>query len=101
MKPNKYKIKSGVWLYPGETANWHFTTIPKKESDKINKKFWDKRRGWSSFPVSVTLGKTNWRTSIFFDKKSGTYLLPLKSQVRKKEGIMAQDKVSFTIEIKV
>lgn len=50
--------------------------------------------------VVVTLGKTSWKTSIFPDKHSGSYLLPLKALVRKKEGIFSGDKVSFSIQIK-
>jgi hypothetical protein len=47
----------------------------------------------------VTIGKTKWKTSVFPDKRSGTYLLPLKAEVRKKEGIFSEDTVSLTIEL--
>ena len=81
-------------------AGWHFLSVPKKDSEDIKKRFGKKQRGWGSLPVVVTLGKTVWKTSIFPDKKSGSYLLPLKADVRKKEGIFSGDKVSFSIEIK-
>ena len=97
---NKFKIKSKVWLYPG-MAGWHFVGIPKRESDQINKSFGLFKKGWGSLPVLVTLGKNKWKTSIFPDKQSGTYLLPLKAEIRKKEGISANDNVSFAIEIRV
>ncbi|MEK7177087.1 MAG: DUF1905 domain-containing protein [Patescibacteria group bacterium] len=100
MKSNTYKLKSEVLLYPG-MAGWHFIYLPKKEAAIIRKQFASIHRGWGSLPVLVTLGKTSWRTSIFFDKRSDTYLLPLKALVRKKEGIFAKDKVSFSIEIQV
>ncbi len=95
----KYKFTAEVWVYPGETANWHMAYLPPELSKKIDKKYRDKRRGWSSYPVEVKVGKTSWATSIFYDKKALTYLLPLKASVRKKEGIYANDKVSFTLEI--
>lgn len=94
-----YKLRSEVFQYPG-MGGWHFIGIPKKESEEIKKNFADKKRGWGSLPVIVTLGKSTWKTSIFPDKKSGTYLLPLKADIRKKEGIMHSDKVVFSIEIK-
>ena len=100
MKKNLYKVKSEVWLYPG-LAGWHFLSVPKKASDEISKKFGAKKKGWGSFPVEVNLGKSKWRTSIFPDKKSDTFLLPVKAKIRKKEGIFEGDKVTFTIEIKV
>lgn len=98
MKKNIFKIKSEVWLYPG-MAGWHFLGIPKKQSILIKKYFGSIKRGWGSLPVMVTLGKTSWKTSIFPDKKSGAYLLPLKALVRKKEGVCSGDFVSFVIKI--
>lgn len=99
MSTNLYKIKSEVWLYPG-MAGWHFMSIPRTEGEDIKKRFGAKKRGWGSLPVVVILGKTSWKTSIFPDKQSGSYLLPLKAHVRKKEGIFSGDKVNFSIEIK-
>lgn len=98
MSKKVFKIKSEVWLYPG-MSGWHFLTIPKKETKEINKKFGSMKRGWGSLPVLVTLGKSKWNTSIFPDKKSETYLLPLKSEIRKKEKVFADDSVIFSIKI--
>jgi hypothetical protein len=92
-------MKSEVWLYPSETAAWHFISIPKKEAGEIKKKFGAKKRGWGSLPVVMTIGKTSWKTSIFPDKRSDTYLLPLKAEVRKKEEILHGDNVSFVLEV--
>jgi hypothetical protein len=94
-----YKMKSEVWLYPG-MAGWHFISIPKRKSEEIKKRFHTNVKGWGSIPVEVLLGKTQWKTSIFPDKKSGSYLLPLKSEVRRKEKVMVGDIVSFSISIK-
>lgn len=96
----KFRIRSKVWLYPGETAAWHFIIVPKKQSEEIQKNFGKNARGWGSLPVQVMLGKTTWKTSIFPDKKSGTYLLPLKAEVRRREGVAREDAVTFTLEIK-
>src|SRR3989338_8440171 len=85
VKKPAYKINVAVWLYPGDYANWHFVTIPKVESAQIAKKYAPFRKGWGSLPVVAILGETEWKTSIFTDSKSGTYILPLKALVRKKE----------------
>ncbi len=82
-------------------AGWHFLSVPKKLSEEIKTKFGGMKRVWGSLPILATIKKTSWKTSIYPDKKSGMYLLPLKAQVRKREGIFAQDKVSFTIEVQV
>ena len=93
-----YEMKSKLWIYPGEAA-WHFVTLPKKDSDLIKKRFEGLTRGWGSLPVIVTIGDTNWKTSIFPDKKAGAYLLPIKADVRKKEKLEAGKAVTFSIEI--
>lgn len=98
MLKHEYKIRAKVWLYPGP-ASWHFVTIPKKQSRDIKKSFGELARGWGSLPVQVTVGKTSWKTSIFPDKKSGAYLLPLKAEVRKKEDIDAGDTIEVAIDI--
>lgn len=100
MKEHRYKIREKVWLYPGATP-WHFVSVPKKQSESITKKFGALKKGWGSLPVLVTLGKTSWKTSIFPEKKTGEYLLPLKAEVRKKEGVMNGDIINFVIEINV
>ena len=94
-----YKVTSEVWLYPSMTAAWHFASLSKKQSEEIDKKFAGKRHGWNSFPVSVKLGSTTWKTSIFFDKREGVYILPLKAEVRKKESVFAKDRISLTLTV--
>lgn len=96
---NSYKIRSKVFKYPGMAA-WYFIGVPKKQSEEIRKRFGPRARGWGSLPIQVTIGTTSWKTSIFPDKKSGTYLLPLKADVRRKEAIDDGETVTVTIEIK-
>lgn len=80
-------------------SGWHFLTIPKKESESIKRRFGKKQKGWGSLPVIVKLGTTTWKTSIFPEKQSGTFLLPVKKEIRKTEGVLSGDKLSFSIEI--
>jgi len=94
-------MKSEVWVYPGQSGNWHFVSVAKKISEMLKKKFGERARGWGSLPVTATIGKTSWQTSIFPDKREGVYLLPLKASVRKKEGIFSGDKVPLSITIRL
>lgn len=98
MKYNQFQIDTHVWQYPG-MSGWHFLTIPKKTALEIDKEFSNLKRGWGSLPVNVKIGKTNWKTSIFPDKESGGYMLPLKSEVRKKESLKEGTKVCLFFEI--
>lgn len=95
----KFSLHLPVWLYPGK-AGWHFVTIPKKESEEIKARFGKHRVGWGSVPVTITLGKSTWKTSIFPDKKAGGYLLPLKADVRRKEGFVAGDMISLIMTLR-
>ena len=82
-------------------AGWFFITLPKKQSAEIKKHFGTMKRGWGSLAVEVTIGSTSWKTSIFPDKKTASYLLPVKSDVRKKENIEADDTVKTMIQIRL
>lgn len=93
-----YSFDSEVWQYPGMAA-WHFASLPKSDAADIKERHGGKRRGWGSLPVSVRIGGSEWKTSIFPDKKSGTYILPIKADIRSKEGIRAGCKVLITISI--
>ena len=99
MNQKRFAITAKIWIYSGENASWHFLTIPKDVTLLINKKFAGLKRGWGSLPVEATLGKTIWKTSIFPDTKSRTYILPLKALVRRQEGIEAGDQTAVTITI--
>ncbi len=93
-----YSFQSSVWMYPG-MAGWYFLTLPKDTAEDINYYFSDVKRGWGSLPVKVTIKETTWKTSIFPDKESGSFLLPLKAEIRKKESIKEGDKVELSLEI--
>lgn len=99
MKYNEYEIDTVVWLYPG-MAGWHFVTIPQDLAADIKRHFGTIKRGWGSIPVRVTINRTTWETSIFPDKQSNGYLLPIKADVRKKEHISVDEKVHVLLEIK-
>lgn len=94
-----YTMTEKVFLYPGESANWHFVPITKKVGMEIKALFGKSVRGFGSRRVEVTIGKTVWQTSIFPDRYSGSYILPLKAAVRKKEGVEVGDIIVFSIVI--
>ena len=98
MPSEVYKVRAKVWLYPAMDG-WHFVHVDKKQSTEIKEKHSKIRRGFGSLPVEVTIGKTTWNTSIFPDK-DGSYLLPLKAPVRKKERIGDGDTITFTFRIR-
>lgn len=94
-----YVWNGKVWLYPGAVAAWHFVSVDKKISEKLRAKYGKKARGFGSLRVTAAIGNTTWETSIFPDKQSGCYLLPLKAQVRRAEGIGDGDEVKVVLTL--
>jgi hypothetical protein len=99
MSTSTFTITSKLWLYSGAAA-WTFITLPQKESAQIKKAYSVLKRGWGSLPVAVKIGKTEWTTSIFPDTKSNAYLLPVKADVRQKEGLRVGDNITFRLRIR-
>lgn len=94
-----YRVKAKVWLHEGQ-ASWHFATLPKGAAREIRMMVGGVTgRGWGSVPVVATIGGTTWKTSIFPDKKAGSFVLPLKAEVRKAEGIEEGQTVDIRLEI--
>lgn len=98
MKPRDFSFSAAIWLYPGAAA-WHFVSVPEGITKEIDFYYAHKKHGFGSLRVTVTIGETTWDTSIFPDKKTGTYLLPLKKSVRDKEHLSAGKKVTVAIKL--
>lgn len=93
----EFEITARIWIYDGPNP-WYFITIPKKEASYIRSEFRDIHGGWGSLPVEVTIDSTSWKTSIFWEKK-GTYLLPVKKEVRKAENLTNGTKVKLNLKL--
>jgi hypothetical protein len=92
------RVTAPLWLWTGETATWHFITLPKELSDDIRVHSLVNRGGFRSVRVEARIGDVIWRTSVF-PQKSGGYLLPVKADVRRRANIAAGDDVSLTLEL--
>lgn len=95
---SEWSFQAEVWLHPGNGA-WHFLTLPVAVADEIADLTEGTRRGFGSVPVEVAIGSSTWRTSIFPDSTAGSYLLPLKKQVRAAQGFSAGDQVAVTLRL--
>jgi hypothetical protein len=95
----EFTFTAPLWVYQGKGA-WHFVTLPKEEATRI-RFFNGAAVGFMPIPVIVTIGSTTWKTSVFPDSKSGSYLLAVKAAVRKAEGIEKGSEVTVKLQIKV
>jgi hypothetical protein len=87
LKGTIFEFTSDLWRYPGE-AGWHFVSLPEAIADDIDEVVGE-RRGFGSIPVEVTIGTSTWRTSLFPDANTGTFVLPVKKAVRVEERLEA------------
>ena len=92
-----YTFSAELWLARAEAA-WVFLSVPPEISDDIEEMA-STKVGFGSVPVSVTIGTTTWRTSVFPDSGRGAYILPVKKAVRTAESIGVGDEVAVTLRL--
>jgi len=85
-------------LYEGPDP-WHFLTVPPELSEAIRDHSAGSSSRFGSVRVVATIGTTAWRTSVFPDKESGAFQLPVKAAVRKAEDLVLGDIVTVRIEV--
>ena len=78
---------------------WHFITLPEALSKFIRKAHGNNESGWGRLKVEAKIGEVSWNTSIWFDSKSGSYLLSIKAGVRKKSQLKAGKLVFVELNI--
>ena len=107
----KFKFKSKVIIWKAgnrdgdDKSAWRFARVPEDISAKIKElqqkeiKKGRKRRGWGAVYAKVKVGKSEWVTSIFPDRHSETYILPLKKQIRYEENLSDGIDIRVSIEV--
>ena len=91
--------------FSGEIIHWrgpapfHFVTVPEEESAAIEAVSSMVTYGWGAIPVTVGIGTTNFRTSLF--PKDELYLVPVKQAVRSAEQLELGDRVTVRLELDV
>jgi hypothetical protein len=89
-----------IWEHaPEEPGSWHFCTLPPEVADDVSFEA-GPRGGFGSVRVEVRIGPSTWRTSLFPDSRTGSFVLPIKKRVRVAGGLRAGDtcEVSIVVE---
>ena len=55
--------------------------------------------GWGRLKVTAKIGELKWKTAIWYDTKRNTYLLPLKTEIRKKGKLAVEDRVTVHLSL--
>ena len=85
-----------VWEWRGPSP-FYFVTVPDEESAELEMMSSLVTYGWGMIPVEAVIGTTRWTTSLF--PKDGLYVVPLKSVVRRAEGINSGDAVTVHLGV--
>lgn len=84
-----------VW---GE-GSWYFVRLPPDAADEVRFLHTAPPRGFGSVRVEVRIGATTWRTSVFPEKATGAFVLPVKKPVRRAEEIDDGDRVDVSLTV--
>lgn len=90
------KFESQVIYWRGPSP-FHFVPVPEQVAKKIKAEAARLSYGWGVIPVTATIGKTEFTTSLF--PKDGSYLLPIKNAVRLPAEIEVGDTLSITLTL--
>jgi hypothetical protein len=87
-----------VWYWRGPSP-FFFVTVPEDQCRALAEASSLVTYGWGMIPVAARIGGTGWKTSLF--PKDGRYVVPLKADVRRTEGIDEGDVVAVRLAIDV
>jgi hypothetical protein len=93
-----YTIKSLIWQHSA-TGGWFFVSLPDEVSKEIRENLKWMEEGWGRLKASAKIGESEWESAIWYDTKRSTYLLPLKSEIRKKEKLKLDQEVTVIVRI--
>jgi hypothetical protein len=94
----QYRFTSSVWAH--DDGGWHFLTLPTAVSEELRDEVPPAGPGFGSIRVTVTLGCSTWDTSVFPDKARGSFVLPVKKDVRRANQLLAGDAVDVTLKVR-
>ena len=94
-----FEFRAELWEWDArDDASWVFVTLPVDLAEDIQDMALP-RKGFGSVKVRVRCGSSEWRTSVFPDSRSGSYVLPLKKAVRAKEKLEVGVTAAFEIDV--
>lgn len=96
--PMNLEFSGEIWFWRGPAPH-HFMTVPEAGCSALNAISASVSYGWGMIPVSARIGRTGWTTSLF--PKDGRYIVPVKTDVRRAEGLEVGDTVTVCLVVEV
>ena len=86
-------------LFLWDNGSWFFVRVPREAADDVRDLTTGPPTGFGSVKVEATIGTTTWRTSVFPETASGTFVLPVKKAVRTAENLEDGDAVEVSLQV--
>lgn len=86
-----------IWFWKGPSP-FYFVTVPAEHSSEVKAISGFVTYGWGMIPVTVRIGRTEWKTSLF--PKDGLYIVPLKDSIRKAEHLQEGNEITVHLEVR-
>ena len=92
------KFSAPLQRWIGENG-WFYVVLPEDSWEMLRSMSGISSRGFGSIKVSVQVGRSEWKTSIFPDTKMKRYILFIKIEIRNSENVTIDDVLELTITI--
>jgi hypothetical protein len=87
-----------LWAHHGD-GGWHFVTLPSEVADELRDRAGPRGPGFGAVRVTATVGSSTWDTSVFPDKATGSFVLPVKKDVRGANDLLVGDEVEVQLRV--
>jgi hypothetical protein len=98
LTPVTIEFSGEVWFWKGP-APWYFLTVPEGQSAEIKDVANLITYGWGMIPVTARIGDSEWTTALW--PKDGKYVLPIKTIVRRAQGIDEGDLITAQLDVAI
>ncbi|HEX5404110.1 MAG TPA: DUF1905 domain-containing protein [Pseudonocardiaceae bacterium] len=93
----EFEFGGELWFWRGP-APWYFITVPENDCAIMRAESAAVSYGWGMIPVTAKIGGSEWKTSLF--PKDGSYVVPVKADVRRAEGLDEGDTPTVRLTIR-
>ena len=94
----EYTFTAPLWKYAGK-GGWYFVSLPEAFSREIRSNLQWQESGWGRMPATAEVSRRSWSTAIWYDTGRGTYLLPVKKDIRMGTGMAEGDEIAVRLTL--
>ncbi|MGD9810736.1 MAG: DUF1905 domain-containing protein [Sphingobium sp.] len=85
--------------WSSDKASWYFILLTGDVVGEIHFAAMGRTGGFGSVRVTAMIGGSRWQTSLFPDRKSGGFVLPVKAAIRKAEALTEDMRIDVKLQI--